>query len=265
MSSQRNDDFSLEIKGEGPTLVMVHGYLESKEIWYPFLKYFENQYTVVLPDLPGHGHAPVLSETHTMEMLAQNLRTLLRSRNFDQVFMVGHSLGGYVTLAFAELFPELLSGYCLFHSHPFADSSETIAKRNREIELVKQGKKDLIIQTNIPKAFAPEFSPTHLPVVEWASRIAMATPDRGMMSMLRGMMGRPDRSRNFFNTSIPALWLLGKQDQYINYQSIMDRLPENHSVRIKTLEKSGHMGFVEEPEQAAEILNDFIKRSRNFR
>jgi pimeloyl-ACP methyl ester carboxylesterase len=79
-----------------------------------------------------------------MEFLAGAVREVLKDAGEERVMMVGHSLGGYVTLAFVELFPDLLSGYVLFHSHPHADSPEAIARRNREIAVVRAGRKNIM-------------------------------------------------------------------------------------------------------------------------
>ena len=106
-------------------------------------------------DLPGCGLSDVFGEIHSMEFMATAVKELLDSLSLEKVFLTGHSLGGYVTLAFLELFPEKLSGYCLFHSSPFADTQETIEKRNREIEIVKSGKKNLMYPDNVTRMFAP--------------------------------------------------------------------------------------------------------------
>ena len=86
--------------------------------------------------------------------MANIVKELLDSLHIGKVFLTGHSLGGYVTLAFLELFPDSLLGYCLFHSQPFPDTPETIEKRKREIALVKEGKKELFYPDNITRMFA---------------------------------------------------------------------------------------------------------------
>ena len=89
-----------------------------------------------------------------MEVMADAVEAILNHLDIGRAVIIGHSMGGYVTLAFAEIFPEKTLGFCLFHSHAFADSEEKKANRDREIELVKSGKKMQIINSNIPKSFA---------------------------------------------------------------------------------------------------------------
>ena len=113
-----------------------------------------HNYRVILIDLPGCGHSDVYGEMHSMEFMATAVKELTDHLSVGKICLTGHSLGGYVTLAFLELFPEKLSGYCLFHSTPFADTPETIEKRNREIEIVKMGKKNLMYPENVTRMFA---------------------------------------------------------------------------------------------------------------
>ena len=126
--------------GKGPVVVLLHGYLESLEVWNGFSTKLSNHFRVLCFDIPGHGQSDVLHEIQTMEQLAAHIRKALLLLNINKCMMVGHSMGGYVTLMFQKLFPEMLLGFCLFHSHPFADSQEKQKNRMREMELIRDGK-----------------------------------------------------------------------------------------------------------------------------
>ncbi len=245
--------------GAGEAVLLVHGYLESGEIWSGFSEALEKNYRVVQPDLPGHGGSDVLSTVHTMELLAEAVKTVLDDAGIRKVFMVGHSLGGYVTLAFLELYPERLNGFCLFHAHPVADTPETRWKREREIRLIDEGKKELIYNTNIPNAFADANLKRMGGEISFAKTIAANTPDEGIKAMLRGMMQRPDRTGILEETGLPFLWILGRHDNYIPYEMILEKVQLPKRGRLVTLENSGHQGFMEEPGEALEALSGFIK------
>src|SRR5450759_1998483 len=134
--SYRNHNIHYTDKGNGKTIVLLHGYLESSEVWNGFEEKLKSKFRIIAVDLPGHGLSDVYGETHPMEFLATAVKELLDAMCINKICLVGHSLGGYVTLAFLELFTDYLSGYCLFHSQPFADSAEAIEKRRREIAIV---------------------------------------------------------------------------------------------------------------------------------
>jgi pimeloyl-ACP methyl ester carboxylesterase len=181
----------------------------------------------------------------------------------EKVLLTGHSLGGYVTLAFVEKYPEMLTGFCLFHSHPLADTEEVKKNRLREIGLVEAGKKELIYQVNIPKAFAEENVERFRDEVARATEIAKNTPDAGIIAMLRGMMLRPDRRKLLEEATLPALWILGKGDRYIPYGKMQETIRPSGRVTLETLEHSGHMGFIEEREISLKILTGFAETLRH--
>ncbi|NOY38007.1 MAG: alpha/beta hydrolase [Chlorobi bacterium] len=247
------------IEGAGLPVVLLHGYLESNEIWQGFDQLLSGQYKLLIPDLPGHGRSDRIDEKQTMDMLADHIHNWLNESGTKKVLMAGHSLGGYVALAYAGRYPGELAGLCLFHSHPYADTDETRNNRKREISLVNEGKKHLIVNTNIPKAFAPGNVSRMKKNVEFAKTIARRTPDEGIVAMLRGMMERPDRSRIFFKPDIPTLWILGKKDQYIPYSKMLGNIPEKTPLKVRVLPLSGHMGFMEEPDLAAHYIRDFME------
>src|SRR6056297_423368 len=247
-----------KIEGTGKPLVLIHGYLENLEIWDDFASVLAEDYKVVRVDLPGHGESDVAGETHNMELLAQGVKSVLEAEEIDSATIVGHSLGGYVTLAFLEKYPNHVDRLVLFHSHPFADKKEVKENRDREIELVKKGKKDLIFQTNIPKAFATDNLERFPEEVSKAKKIAMQTEGEGIIANLRGMKSRPDRSELVKNTDKPFLIIAGKKDNYIDYHSVIPEIKLPEQGILLTLENSGHLGFIEEKEKSLHTLKDFI-------
>jgi pimeloyl-ACP methyl ester carboxylesterase len=178
--------------------------------------------------------------------------------------MSGHSMGGYIALAFAAEFPRYLKGFSLFHSTPFADTKDKKVNRDREIELLKQGKKELIVNANIPKAFADKNSERLKKEIKLAKKIARNTPDYGIISLLKGMKERSDMTSVILNSEVPFLWILGKQDNYIQYDQIFASLDTGSRGELFVLENSGHMGFIEEPELSLGRLKEFINTCRDI-
>lgn len=240
--------------GEGPCIVLLHGYLETGEIWGDFARRFLDGFRVLIPDLPGHGHSGTWGEVHSMNDLAGSVQAILDTEKIDKVFLVGHSMGGYVTMAFAELFPERLVGYSLFHSTCYADSEEKRENRDREISLVLCGKTKQIIKVNIPKGFANDHMVSLKREVERARRIALSNTDRGIVALLNGMKERPDRTHILKDPQVPLLLIGGMKDNYIP-QEVFERLvTEASHATVLRLQDSGHMGFIEEPEPAADAI-----------
>ncbi len=247
-------DVAYEDRGEGTCIVLLHGYLETGRIWDGFAEQLLDEFRVITPDLPGHGASGTWGEVHPIEELAGSVLAVLQREQPEKVFLVGHSLGGYITMAFAELYPERLSGYCLFHSTCFADTEEKKLNRDREIHLVRCNKKHQIIQVNMPKGFADVNLESLAPQIERAKKLALENSDEGIVALLNGMKQRPDRTAVLKDTRLPLLLIGGMMDNYIppeEFEKLVDLAPHASVLR---LEHSGHMGFIEEPEPAAQAI-----------
>ncbi len=245
--------------GKGTVIMLVHGYLETSEILESFATRLSEKFRVIAVDLPGHGKSTSGDKILTTELMASILAKLIRDLNIKKVFLTGHSLGGYITLAFAELFPDLLTGYCLLHSHPFSDDDEKLEKRRIEIKLVEEGKKNLFVPFAITKLYATVTLPKFSRAVERSKKIALTIPAETIIAVLKGMMARPDRLSVLESGNIPHLLILGAQDNLINCETIQSkvRIPSNSGVVV--LQNSGHMGFIEEEALTVSAIETFIQ------
>ncbi len=246
--------------GSGFPIVLLHGYLESNEVWSDFAVELSKKYRVICPDLPGHGKSEAL-EKQSIELMSDTLNKLLVLLKIKKTIIIGHSMGGYVTLAFAEQFSDMLRGFCLFHSHPFADSDEKKMNRLQEIELIKKGKKNLIINSAIPKMFADKFFEQRKNLFEKSLSIAIKTSKEGMIACINSMIKRFDKSEFLLNTKLPVLWISGKYDDFFSYKEMAKFTNNNKQIKSELLELSGHMGMVEEPKKSLQLIYNFIQRS----
>ncbi len=246
-------------RGEGTCIVLLHGYLETSEIWEGFAERFLPQYRVLTLDLPGHGMSGNWGKAHSMDDLAGLLDAILEVERIEKILLVGHSMGGYVTMAFVENYPQLLLGYTLFHSTCFADSEEKKENREREISLILCGKKRQIINVNIPKGFASDNLEKYENDVVRVKNLALNNSDGGIIAILNGMKERPDRTHILKDSKIPLLLIGGMKDNFISgevFDKLSDLAPH---ARVLRLENSGHMGFIEEPEVAAKAIRAMLR------
>jgi pimeloyl-ACP methyl ester carboxylesterase len=244
--------------GTGKVIILLHGYLESSEVWNGFAERLQSQFRTISIDLPGCGLSDVHGEVHSMEFMATVIKELIDSLKLKKVFMTGHSLGGYVTLAFLELFPEQLSGYCLFHSQPFPDTPAALEKRRREIEIVKVGKKNLMYPDNVIRMFATSNLVKFSKALQKSKDIAAQIPGEGIIAVLNGMMIRPSRLSFMEAGKVPCLWILGLMDNYIPCEHIQTMVNLPFNAKLVVLKNSGHMGFIEEENLAVKTVSDFM-------
>jgi pimeloyl-ACP methyl ester carboxylesterase len=244
--------------GKGKAVVLLHGYLESLEIWNSFASELAKKFQVISIDLLGHGRSGTLNGEASVELMAESVKAVLDYLNIKKSVIIGHSMGGYSMLAFAEMYPDRILGIGLFHSITWADLPEKREARDREIELVKQGKKELVINTNIPKGFADDNLEKLGEHVNQAKKIGFATSETGIIAALNAMKARKNRTYILDKIDVPVLFVAGKKDNYIPVERLLQltNMPKKKYVAI--LENSGHMGFIEEKELALDEVENFL-------
>lgn len=243
--------------GKGHSIVLLHGYLESKEIWYDFANQLSKNYHVLVPDLPGHGKSALPSGNLSVEIMAEKLIPVLDKEKIEKCFLVGHSMGGYVALAFLELFPERLNALSLFHSSPYADNEDKRKNRDREIHIIKEGKIAQVYKAHFPKTFADINAENFKQEIEKMNQRAKTMKPEGIIAALEAMKNRPDRSALLKNAKIPIQYIIGAKDNFIP-MTILDKLQLPDNSELVVLENSGHMGFIEEKENALEAIGGFL-------
>ncbi|NJW54637.1 alpha/beta fold hydrolase, partial [Salinimicrobium oceani] len=129
------------VVGKGEATVLLHGFLESSKIWEEFLPEFSKHGKIITIDLPGHGRSEIVSEVHRMELMAEAVHEVFKATGVKKANFIGHSMGGYVGLAFMEKYPQLINDFMLLNSTPQADSEEKKENRDRSAELVEKNKK----------------------------------------------------------------------------------------------------------------------------
>ncbi|MBI4930951.1 MAG: alpha/beta fold hydrolase [Bacteroidetes bacterium] len=252
----RNVKVRYSDKGKGRVIVLLHGFLESLEIWDEFSAKLSKRFRVIAIDLPGHGETPAIGYVHSMELMAECVKSVLDSLELRKYVVVGHSMGGYIALAFAELFPQNLSGLCIFHSTAMPDSDEKKKDRDRVAEIVKKDHTQFVSDL-IPKLFAQKNVPLLKDEVGKAKQIALNTPKEGIVAALLGMKERPSRELVLKNATYPVLFIIGKQDVILAWDNLLllTSLPKK-SFNI-VLEHAGHMGFYEAPEETFKTVKKF--------
>lgn len=244
--------------GKGFPIVLLHGYLETKEVWSNFAEKLSETFRVLCIDLPGHGSSENLAEIHDMETMAKHISLLLEKLAIKQCVMLGHSMGGYVALAFANNYTHKLSGLVLFHSSVYADNDEKKENRLREIKLIEQGKKDILFAANLPKMFANDKVKTHSHEIANIQELAKTHNEQGICSILRGMMARKDQQEFIKHINKPMLFIFGEKDNYIPVDAGKKMLNLNSEIQGVWLKNSGHMGFIEEEDLALMSISNFV-------
>lgn len=246
------------LSGQGPVVILVHGYLESSEIWDDFVPELESDFSVLRIDLPGHGKSVCKLQTISMELMADSISAVMSHLSVKKAFFIGHSMGGYVGLAFAERYPNLLTGLCMLHSIPNADTSEKHQSRINDVEVVRNGGKKDIVYLSIPRLFANQNLEKMDDLVDKSIQIALSTSDQGIIGALNGMALRPDRNHIVDIVNFPVFFVFGKHDNLISAEVVASLAERHKNARTVFLNNSGHMGFIEEKDQTIAVIKSFL-------
>lgn len=247
-------------KGEGPVLVLLHGFTESLEIWKSFSDTLSESFRVVCIDLPGHGRTANFAANHTMELMASVVHSVLVHCNIKECIMVGHSMGGYVSLAFANLFPAMLKGLILFHSQADCDDQDAKRNRDRAINLIKMNRHGFLNQF-IPDLFADCNREKLQYEINVLKNQAGSISAKALIAALEGMKSRPDLRELLSGIEIPVMFIAGKLDTRISFSKVLEQLALPKHAEALLLDGVGHMGYLEAPEITMEAVRSFAMRA----
>ena len=248
---------SYKKKGKGLPLIFLHGFGEDSRVWDEFVEKFVEDYKVIRIDLPGFGQSDA-GEDMTISKMANGVHAVLEKLEVKQCVLIGHSMGGYVSLAFAERHENMLLGLGMFHSQPFADTEEKKKGRQKGIDFIRKYGHSLYIKQLIPALFAKSFANDNQVLIERLTFQANQYESEGIIGGLEAMKNRPDRSEGLKKIKCPVLFIVGKEDQAIPEQNSLEQvhLPDVASIHI--LPKVGHMGMYEAKKKCTKIIKDFI-------
>jgi pimeloyl-ACP methyl ester carboxylesterase len=248
-----------QVTGKGPVIVLLHGFLASGEVWKNFARKLRDDFRIIIVDLHGHGQSEALGPPGSLDEMAEAVNHIMKAEKISHCMMAGHSMGGYVTLAFAEKYPKKLKGFVLFHSHAASDSPEVSIGRKRTIALVEKDRQGFI-HGFIPGLFDPENVHKFKKEIDRLRQLAANMPKEGIITSLEAMKNRPDRQHVVLNSKVPVLFIIGKNDNRIRMEDILPQalLPEHSEILL--LDHVGHMGFIEAPGKTFDVVTGFARR-----
>ncbi|WP_238403211.1 alpha/beta fold hydrolase [Paenibacillus mesophilus] len=255
--TERSIEIAYKDEGDGIPVLLLHGFCGSSSYWDAVVPFLQQHCRLIVPDLPGHGQSGVPKTPYPIESFADDMAQLLKQLNIGKAVWLGHSLGGYVTLAAAERHSDCVAAFGLIHSTAYPDDEKGRENRLNAIQTVLDSGVVPFVDGLIPKLFAPEHVESMSGKVEEAKKVGYATPPEGAVLTLEAMRGRPDRNAVLEHASCPVVLVAGENDQIIKPDKTFS--VQSPSIRQILLEKVGHMSMMESPNDLADKLASFIK------
>lgn len=243
-------------QGRGIPLVLLHGYPLSGVIWQEQQRGLSDAYRIIAPDLRGHGKSPCPEGIYPMEQMAHDVFALLDSLEIRQAIIMGHSMGGYVTLAAWQLAPERFLALGLINSQAGADTEAARENRYKAAQDVFANGSRVVADAMLPKLFMPHFSDDT--IIEQVRTIILNTKPSGIIGTLKGMAARPDSTPLLSTFKIPVLIIAGDQDQIIPLAKGEAMATTISTATLVTIENAGHMAMLEQPHATTLAIRNFL-------
>ncbi len=243
------------IEGKGDAVLLLHGFGEDSSIWKDQFHFLKEDYTVITPDLPGSGKSSILEQSEVSIIdYASCIFALLENENIEKCYLLGHSMGGYITLAFADDHPKKLLGFGLINSTAFADSPEKKKSRLQGIEMIKEHGGYSFLKTAIPTLFSKNFKNEHPEIVTDLVEKSKQFSNEALMQYYTAMMNRPDTTAVLQNTEVRVLFVIGTEDNAAPLNDLLQQIHLPKMAQIHILDGIGHMSMLE----AGEKLNSYL-------
>lgn len=252
----KNTKIAYSETGKGTAVVLLHGFLENATMWDFYLSEFSKKYRVITIDLLGHGQTECMGYLHTMEDMADAVHAVLHELRIRKAIFVGHSMGGYVALAFAELYPDNVKGLALLNSTSRADSDARKLNRDRAIICVKKDY-SAFIRMSIANLFSEDNREKLTEEIENVKLEALKTPLQGIIAALEGMKTRNDREVLLHFAPYPIMLILGEKDPVLNFDETKEQI-DGTEVKFASF-PDGHMSHIENKNKLRKLLMDFFK------
>lgn len=260
------------VAGDGPPLLLIHGIGDNSSTWGPLIPLLAQKYTVIAPDLLGHGLSDQPRADYSVAAFANGMRDLLSVLIFDRVTVIGHSLGGGVAMQFCYQYPQMVERLVLvaaggvtrevnpvlrlasLPAAPQALAALSVPGFETTLRMVR-GRLDKV---NLPPLLVdlPEILRVLGDLRSPNKRAAFVRTLRAVVDWRGQMVTMLDRS--YLTERLPIMIVWGAHDQVLPYSHAkLAHAAMPHS-RLETFVDSGHFPFRDDPLRFADLVDDFV-------
>lgn len=257
--SYQGTNLSYRKSGSGDAFVLIHGFGEDSKVFDPFIDSLSGSSQIIIPDLPGCGASEEWKQDQlSIEDLADAIHAILQQEKIVSCRIMGHSMGGYISLAFAEKFPNKVRALGLLHSTAYADTPERIQKRLQAIDFLERNGATAFLQLSTPGLFAADFRESHPEIINSLITSTKYLSARTLIQFYRAMIDRKNRLPVLENMQVPVMLIAGAKDEIIPVASLQDQAKLTPKAYIHVINTAAHMSMLETPEQLGALFAAFL-------
>lgn len=256
-----NDNAIINYQDEGQgdiTLVLLHGFMNSLDVWASYAFKYMKEIRIIAIDLLGHGESSSIAETHTMELQAQMVKSVLDNLGIKDCVIAGHSMGGYIALSFAELYPQYVKGLCLVNSHALEDNEKAKENRLKMCTVIENNRASFIVSF-IPELFYETKREEFYPEIKDLQEVAMQMEAKSIIAAQKGMIERHSQLNVLIEAKHPFMFIIGKKDPRIIIENVFAQAMLPAHSELMMLDNVAHIAHIEAKELVQQRLLSFTK------
>lgn len=234
-------------------VVLLHGFGETSDIWSTFIPTLSPDNEYITLDYSAFTFC------QTIEEYADWVHSEIVERKIGRFVLIGHSMGGYISLAYAKKYKDYLAGLGLFHSTAYADSEDKKKTRDKTVDFIEKYGSVVFIEDFLPKMYHPDFLKRNAVYIKQQLVDNQRIPTEALATATKAMRGRADTTLIISRLDIPTMMIIGKHDKFIDYQDALQQIPLCKQPFVLILDNSAHAGMIESPQPCAAVVNQFIK------
>lgn len=246
------------VGGSGKAVVLIHGFGETSQIWKHQFEFLQHHFRVIVPDIPGSGYSTIDQNASSLNDYAFVIKIILDEEKIERAAIIGHSMGGYIALAFAEMFQHNISKLGMFQSTAYADSVEKKEQRKKAIQFVKKYGAAAILKESLSSNCTEKWKIDHVDEFNQLQSSLNQFSDNAIIQYYRLMASRPNRSNIIQNANFPVLYVIGQHDLAIPFSQSMKECHLAKETFVHVLNESAHLGMREESEKSNRLLQSFL-------
>lgn len=246
--------------GQGFPVVLIHGFCESSSIWKSLSRKLSNEFHVICPDLPGFGQTPLYSDNFSLEEIGDHIVAWLKDLGIDRCIVIGHSLGGYISLEILRKHDDFVKAIGLFNSSAFEDLPDKKENRNKLIEFINEHGVEPFLKTFVPSLFYSKTAEKHKKTIDQIKDEGLSIKPASVISYAAAMRDREDSIDLLKTYHNRILLLAGEFDQNVPHEKsrVMAEILDSENSMI--IPDSAHMSLFEQPRICEDFIRKFIRK-----
>lgn len=257
------DELAYYDQGKGEqTILLIHGFGEDHAIWKNQIEFLSSHYRVIAPNLPGVHCKPLAlhhSQAPNIRMYVEVLHELMHHLHIEQYYIVGHSMGGYIGLSFADYYVNHVQGLLLFHSTTYEDNEAKKTSRMKVAEFIQEWGVSKYLETATPNLFGDAFKKTNPGIIQNIIESGSGISQETMIQFVFAMRNRKAMTHLLQQHTIPVWMIAGDADLAVTIQDSLEQIKLLPSSNSLVLNNVGHMGMFEATDQVNEFIHQCIQ------